>query len=86
MEALLCAPASPCPDRFGELKADLIESGVWTGNVNSVRSIESYGFQFDREEEKWNEKYGKTMTMRYYVMTRELWQSSVESRKDVLTS
>ena len=71
------------PYVFDELRADVIETGAWTGNVNSIRSIESYGFQFDREEEKWNEKHGETMTMRYYVVTREQWQSMAKSTEIV---
>jgi RimJ/RimL family protein N-acetyltransferase len=62
------------PYAFGELRADRIETGAWEGNVNSLKSIESYGFRPDREEQKWNEKHGRTMTMRYDVLTKEEWR------------
>jgi RimJ/RimL family protein N-acetyltransferase len=64
------------PYIFGELRADLIETGAWIGNTNSIKSIESYGFQFDREERKWNEKHGREMTMRYYTMTKQQWEAT----------
>ena len=62
------------PYAFSELYADLIETGAWSGNINSIKSIESCGFKFDRREQKWNEKHGQELTMRYYKMTREQWQ------------
>ena len=60
---------------FEELWADMIETGTWEDNVNSVKSIESYGFEFEREERRWNDKHGRLLTMRYYTLTREQWQA-----------
>ena len=54
-------------------EADLIETQAWSGNTNSIKSIESYGFGFDREENIWTEKHGRQLTMRYYRITREQW-------------
>ncbi len=62
---------------FEDLKADVYETGAWSKNTNSIRSIEAHGFQFDREEIKWNEKYGQRLTMRFYTMTKEQWQTTV---------
>lgn len=62
------------PYVFGALQADKIETGAWEGNVNSLKSIESNGFQPDHEEQKWNEKHGRMMAMRYYVLTKEEWK------------
>ncbi len=64
------------PYVFGELEADRIETGTWAGNVNSVKSIESFGFRFHHEEIRWNEKHGQDLPMRCYVMTREQWSAS----------
>ena len=61
------------PYAFDQLDADVYETGAWSDNTNSIRSIESYGFRFDREEQKWNEKHGRELTMRYYKMTKEHW-------------
>ena len=63
------------PYVFEELDVDVYETGAWAGNTNSIKSIESYGFELDREEEKWNDKQGKELTMRYYTMTKEQWES-----------
>ena len=60
---------------FGELQADRIETAAWEGNVNSLKSIESYGFRPDRDERKWNEKHSKTLTMRHYALTKEQWKN-----------
>jgi RimJ/RimL family protein N-acetyltransferase len=64
------------PYIFEQLRADLVETGAWADNVNSIRSIESYGFELNREETQWNEKHGKRMRMRYYVLTRHQYQAS----------
>jgi RimJ/RimL family protein N-acetyltransferase len=63
------------PYVFGDLHADRVETGAWDGNVNSLKSIESYGFRRDHVEKKWNEKHGKMMSMWYYVLTKEEWES-----------
>lgn len=61
------------PYVFGDLQADRYETGAWEGNTNSLRSIESYGFRWEREEQKWNEKHGKMMAMQYYVLSKDEW-------------
>ena len=65
---------------FEELKADQLETGAWAGNVNSIRSIESYGFEFLREERQYNDKHRAEMQMRYYMMTREMWKTLVRKQ------
>jgi ribosomal-protein-alanine N-acetyltransferase len=62
------------PYVFDVLAADLIETAAWFQNTNSIKSIESYGFRFDREEQQWNEKHGRQMAMRYYTMTNKQWR------------
>lgn len=52
---------------FEESKADRVETCTWAGNVNSVRSIESYGFEFVREERRYNGKHRAEMPMRHYA-------------------
>jgi len=64
------------PYAFGDLQADMIETGAWSTNTNSLKSIESYGFKFSREERKWNDKHGQFLTIRYYTMTKEHWQGT----------
>jgi len=59
---------------FSELCADVIETSVWAGNINSVKSIETHGFRFHHEERKWNDKYAQEMALRVYVMTRQEWE------------
>src|SRR5262249_54532905 len=68
------------PYIFEELRADLVETWAWAENVNSIRSIESYGFELNREEMQWNEKHSKRMRLRYYVLTRQQWQSMARPR------
>jgi RimJ/RimL family protein N-acetyltransferase len=63
---------------FGDLQADVIETGAWSTNTNSLKSIESYGFKFSQEERKWNDKHGQLLIMRYYTMTREQWETTAK--------
>ena len=70
------------PYVFQGLEADMIETGAWSGNTNSIKSIESYGFKLDREERQWNDKHGQDMTMRYYTMTREQWEAAAKRGRD----
>lgn len=62
------------PYIFDELRADRIETGAWSENVNSRRSIEAHGFRWVREESRWNDKYDRMMAMQHYVLTREDWR------------
>lgn len=64
---------------FGELEADLIETGAWEGNVNSIKSIEAHGFRFDREELEWYPNYARRMPMRYYTMRRDEWPAAARA-------
>lgn len=59
---------------FGPLGADACETESWADNVNSCRSIESYGFELLTEREEHNDKYGRLMTLRRYRMSRERWR------------
>jgi RimJ/RimL family protein N-acetyltransferase len=68
------------PYIFEQLRADWIETCAWAENLNSIRSIEAYGFELSREETQWNEKHGQSMRMRYYVLTRQQWQSMARPR------
>jgi [ribosomal protein S5]-alanine N-acetyltransferase len=68
------------PYIFEQLRADRIETWAWAENENSIRSIESYGFELNREETRWNVKHGKRMRMRYYVLTRLQWDSMARPR------
>lgn len=61
------------PYVFHDLAADRLETETWAGNVNSVKSIESFGFEFSHEQNEWNEKHGRKMAKRYYVMTKSRW-------------
>ena len=61
---------------FDQLRADVYETGAWSENTNSIKSIEAHGFVFDREEKKWNEKHGQELTMRYYMMTKGQWKTT----------
>jgi RimJ/RimL family protein N-acetyltransferase len=66
------------PYIFNDLQADLIETAAWSGNKNALESFRSYGFRFDREEKKWNDKRAKELTMHYYTMTREQWRVATD--------
>ena len=55
------------------LKADMIETGAWAGNVNSIKSIEVHGFRCDREALEWNSKRGRHERMRHYTLARADW-------------
>ncbi len=68
---------------FEELGADRIDTEVWSENTNSIRSIESHGFRFVREEIRMNEKYRKAMLMRYYRLARDEWRNSAPRRLGV---
>ena len=61
---------------FGSLGADTYETACWSGNLNSCRSIESYGFLlFDEREEQFRKRNEKTL-MRHYRMVRAQWLST----------
>ena len=68
------------PYVFENLQADAYETGAWSENTNSIKSIEAHGFTFDREEQKLNDKHGQNMTMRYYTMTKEHWKATANKR------
>jgi RimJ/RimL family protein N-acetyltransferase len=58
---------------FGVLRADACETACWAGNVNSSRSIESCGFEFEAETLELFAKVQQRLPMRHYRMTREQW-------------
>lgn len=59
---------------FDVLCADLYETEVWEANTNSVKSIESHGFRFVRQEERYNPKHGRVLAVRHYAMSADEWQ------------
>lgn len=65
---------------FGVLRAEVIETAAWAGNVNSVKSIEAHGFRLSHESLAWNARHGKEMPMRYYTMSREQWARASSAR------
>ena len=58
---------------FNDLNADILETGSWKENINSIKSIEACGYVFDREEKKFNKKFNRYMVRRYYLLLKEEW-------------
>ena len=65
------------PYVFDILAVNMIEWAAWSENTNSLRSMEAHGFRFDRDEQRFNPKYGKDMTMRFCTMTEDQWIATV---------
>lgn len=64
---------------FDDLQADVIEMEAWSGNTNSIKSIESYGFHHDRDADRWNKKHEQMMIMKCYSMTKERWKALADN-------
>jgi RimJ/RimL family protein N-acetyltransferase len=59
---------------FETLGAVRFETEAWAGNVNSVKSIEAFGFQLVSEELSWNAKRAEELPLRRYALAKRDWE------------
>lgn len=56
---------------FGELSVELLYADVWEGNTNSIKSLESYGYQLRETTEEIFSKTGKYAKKYIFSLSRK---------------
>ena len=55
---------------FDELSVDKLYADVWAGNVNSIKSLESYGYQLIESRKDFFQKTGEYALKHIYSLSK----------------
>lgn len=61
---------------FDELSVDILYADVWEGNVNSIKSLESYGYRLLETTTEFFVKSGKYTEKYIYALTKEAYRQT----------
>ena len=64
---------------FGELSVELLYADVWEGNTNSIKSLESYGYQLIETTEEIFSKTGKYAKKYIFSLSRKAYYSNLSN-------
>ena len=65
---------------FDELSVDVLFADVWTGNVNSIKSLESYGYELIETRQEIFSKTGKPTEKYIYALSKDTYHSNFKKK------
>lgn len=71
---------------FEELSVDILYADVWEGNVNSRKSLESYGYKLVAVTDGFFSKTGKMAKQYLYAFTKEDYHGGMKRIRDIYVS
>ena len=61
---------------FDELSVDVLFADAWAGNINSIKSLESYGYERIESRQEIFSKTGKPTEKYIYILSKDIYHSN----------
>ena len=61
---------------FDELSVDVLFADAWAGNINSIKSLESYGYERIESRKEIFSKTGKPTEKYIYILSKDIYHSN----------